>query len=71
MLSISTGKNQSMKVCGALYILTYEYNYKVITVCDIILQEYYITKRRKCENTKRYTSMNSTEKRLRFITGKL
>ena len=30
MLSISTGKNQSMKVCNALYIPTYEYNYKVI-----------------------------------------
>jgi len=37
-----------MKVCGALYILTYKYNYKVITGCDIILQEYYITVRRKC-----------------------
>ena len=29
MLSISTGKNQSMKVYGAIYIPTYEYNYKV------------------------------------------
>jgi len=26
---------------------------------DTILQEYYITDRRKCENTKRYTIMNS------------
>jgi len=50
-----------MKVCGALYIPTYKYNYKVITGCDIILKEYYITDRRKCENTKRYTSMNSTK----------
>ena len=61
MLSISTGKNQSMKVYGALYIPTYEYNYKVITGCDTILNEYYITDRCKCENTKRYTSMNSTK----------
>ena len=50
-----------MKVYGALYIPTYEYNYKVITACDIILQVYYITARRKCINTKRYTSMNSTK----------
>jgi len=35
-LSISTGKNQSTKVRGALYIPTYEYNYKVITGCDTI-----------------------------------
>ena len=41
-LSISTGKNQRVKVRGALYIPTYEYNYKVITVRDTILQEYYI-----------------------------
>jgi len=27
-----------MKVRGALYIPTYEYNYKVITECDTILQ---------------------------------
>ena len=54
MLSISIGKNQSTKVCGALYIPTYEYNYKVITGCDTILQEHYITDRRKCENTNRY-----------------
>ena len=58
-ISISTGKNQSMKVRGALYILTCEYNYKVITECDTILQEYYITDRRKCENTKIYTIMNN------------
>jgi len=36
-LSITTGKNQSMKVHGALYIPTYEYNYKVTTGCEIIL----------------------------------
>ena len=58
---MSTGKNQSTKVRGVLYILTYEYNYKVITGCDTILQEYQITNRRKCENTKRYTSINSTK----------
>ena len=33
-LNISTGKNQSTEVHGALYIPTYEYNYKVITGCD-------------------------------------
>jgi len=37
------------------------YNYKVITRCDAILQEYYISDRRKCENTKRCTSMNCTK----------
>jgi len=60
-LSISTGKNQSTKVHGVLYIPTYEYNYKVITGCDTILQENYITDGRKCENTIRYTSINSTK----------
>ena len=49
-LSISAGKNQSTKVSGALYILIYEYNYKVIIGCDTILQEYYIIDRRKYEN---------------------
>ena len=48
-----------MKVRGALYVLTYEYNYKIITGCGTILQEYYITDRRKYENIKRYTIMNS------------
>jgi len=56
-LSISTSKNQSKKVCGTLYILTYGYNYKVIIGSDTILQEYYITDRRKCENIRRYTIM--------------
>jgi len=41
-----------MEVRGALYILTYEYNYKVIIGCDTILQKYYFTNRYKCENTK-------------------
>jgi len=50
-----------MEVRCALYIPTYEYNYKVITGCDTILQEYYITHRRKYENTKGYTMMNSTK----------
>ena len=60
-ISINIGKNQSTKACGALYIPTYEYNYKVITECDTILQEYYITDRCKWENTKRYTIMNNTK----------
>jgi len=33
-LSINTGKNQSTEVRGALYIPTYDYNYKVITRGD-------------------------------------
>ena len=45
-LSISTDKNQSAEVRGTLYIPIYEYNYKIITGCGIILQEYYITDRR-------------------------
>jgi len=61
MLSISTRKNQSSEIRGALYIPTYEYNCKVITRCDTILQKYYITDKRNCENTKRYTSMYSTK----------
>ena len=61
MLSISTSKNQSTKVRGALYIPIYKYNNKVITGSDIILQEYYITDRRKCENTKGYTIKNNTK----------
>jgi len=60
-LSINTCKNQSTKVCSALYILTYEYNYKVITGCNTILKEYYIIDKRKCENSKRYTIMNNTK----------
>ena len=60
-LSISTCKNLNMKVRGALYIPIYEYNYKVITRRDTILQEYYIIHRRNCKNTKRYTMMNSTK----------
>ena len=57
-LSIRAGKKQSMKVCGALYIPTIEFNYKVIIGCDPILQEYYITNRRKHENTTRYAIIN-------------
>ena len=52
-------QESEFKNCGALYIPTHEYNYKVITRCDTILKEYYITDRCICENTKRYTSMNS------------
>jgi len=76
MLCISTGKNQSAKIRGALYITTYEYNYNVITGCDTILQEYYITNRDNCESTKRYTIMNNTKsayvlqkKNLRYEQG--
>ena len=60
-LSISAGKNQSTKVRGGLCIPTYDYNYKVIIGYDTILQECYITDRHKCENTKRYTMINSTK----------
>jgi len=70
-LSISTRKNQSLDIRGAVYIPTYEYNYKVIIGCDTILQEYYITDRRNCENTRRYTSMNSTKGAHEFTEGKL
>ena len=61
MLSISTRKNQSSKIRGALYILTYQQNYKVITRYDTILQEYYITDRHKYENTKGDTNVNNTK----------
>ena len=37
-LSISTGKNQRTEASGALYIPTHEYNYRVITRGDLILQ---------------------------------
>jgi len=60
-LIINTDKNQSTKACSALYILTYEYNYKVITGCDPILQEYYIIDRCNCENIRRYTTINCTK----------
>ena len=42
----------STEASGALYIPTYEYNYKVITRDDPILHEYYITDMRNCEITK-------------------
>ena len=70
-LSISTDKNQSTKVRGALYISTYEYKYKVITGCDIMLQEYYITDRRKCKIIKGYTIMNSTKNAHELQKGSL
>ena len=59
-----------MEICGALYIPTYEYNYKAITGCDTKLQEYYMTDRHDCENTRRYTSMNSTQGAHEFKEGK-
>ena len=71
MLNISTGKSQSTKARGTLYIPTYEYNYKVITGCDTILQEYYIIDRRKCKNTKRYAIMNCTKGAHESQKGKL
>jgi len=61
MLSISTDKNQCTKVHGVLYIPTKEYNYKVITGCDIILQADYITRGCKSNNTRRFTSINNTK----------
>ena len=60
-----------MKVRGALYIQTYEHTYKVITRYDTILQEFYITDRRKCKNIKRYTIMNSTKDAHELQKGKL
>ena len=75
-LSFSTSKNQSMKVCGALYILTYECNYKVIIGCDTILHEYYITDKHNYENIKRDAIMNSTkdahklQKKLESLSGR-
>jgi len=70
-LSINTGKNQSTEARGALYILTYEYNYKVITRWDTILQEYYIAGRHNCEYIRRCRSMNSTKGTHEFTEGKL
>ena len=67
MLSISTGKHQSTEASAALYISIYEYSFKVITRCDTILQEYYITDRLNCENTKRCTR----QRRSRVTEGKL
>ena len=60
-----------MKVRDVLYILTYEGNYKVIIVCDTILQKYYITDRRKCEHTKRYTIVNSIKYAHKLLKEKL
>ena len=52
-------QESEFEIRGALYILIYEYNYKVITICDTMLQEYYLTDRRNFDDTKRYTMMNS------------
>ena len=43
------------------YTFQYDYDYKVIIGCNIILQEYYITDKRKYENTRRYIIMKSTK----------
>ena len=61
MLSISTGKNQSTEARGALYILTYVYNYKVITRYDTILHKYYITDMTQMREYKGFTIMSSTK----------
>jgi len=61
MLSISTCMNQSTNIRGVLYIPIEEYNYKIITGYNIILQGYNIINRRKVRITRRYTSMNSTK----------
>ena len=66
-LSISTGKNQRTKYVVHYTFQQYEYNYKVITGCDTILQEYYITDRRKCQNT----STNSKKDAHKLQKGKL
>jgi len=46
-LSISTEKNQSTKVRSVYIFQHKEYNYKVITERDIILQVHYIITRHK------------------------
>ena len=70
-LSISTGKNQSTEVSGALYIPTHEYNYKVITRGDPILHKYYITRMAQLRDYKekcKYEQYTGTHE---FIKGKL
>jgi len=47
MLSISTGRNQNIKVRVDNKVQHKEYNYKVFTRHGIILQVYYITDRHK------------------------
>ena len=70
-LSISIGKNQSTKVRGASYILTYEYNCKVITGCDTILQEYYITDNAQLQKYKEMYKYEQYKGRSRVTTEKL
>ena len=60
-----------MKIHGALYISTYEYNYKVITICDTILYEYYITDMRQLREYKEMYKYEQYKWRFRVITGKL
>jgi len=60
-LSISIVKNQSIKVCGVLYIPTMS---TITKLSQDITQHYNIITSSigaKCENTKLYTNMNSTE----------
>jgi len=71
MLSISTGKNQSTKVRGELYISTYEYNYRVIKGCDIILHECNITDMAQMREYKKIYNNELYKRRLRVITGKI
>ena len=62
-LSISTGKNQSTKVRSAYTFQQKEYNYKVITKRDIILQVHYITVRYKSKIHNMYNAKNAHELR--------
>jgi len=52
---------------GALYIPTYEYNYKVITGCDTILQEYYITNMAQLQKYKEIYNYELYKRRSRVI----
>ena len=59
MLSIIIGKNQSTEARGALYIPTYEYNYKVITRGDQYYNNITSPEWRNCESTKIYINKQS------------
>ena len=70
-LNISTSKNQSTNVHGALYIPTNEYNYKFIIGCDTILQEYYITDMAQMRKHKEIYNNERYKRRSRVIKEKL
>ena len=63
VLSISTGKNQSTKVRSIYTFQHKEYNYKVITECDIILQVHYIIARNKSKIYNMYSAKDAHELR--------